>query len=59
MPILDLDVIMKIYNNLPTVCHRTLVFECPCLFAKQYEHRWSDYIKVMEQFQQVEKEIVR
>lgn len=41
------------------MCHLTLVFECPCLFAKQYERNWSDYIKVMKQFQQVEKELVR
>ncbi|VVC30184.1 Hypothetical protein CINCED_3A016076 [Cinara cedri] len=53
----NLEIIVN-FTNLPPICILINIMECPCLFATQYKHRLSDYIDVMNKFQDVEKEIV-
>uniref|UniRef100_A0A2S2PTN2 Phospholipase B1, membrane-associated n=1 Tax=Schizaphis graminum TaxID=13262 RepID=A0A2S2PTN2_SCHGA len=53
----NLEVLLN-FTNLPRICFFTHILECPCLFSTQYKHKLSDYIKVMRQFQEVEKEIM-
>ncbi|KAE9542790.1 hypothetical protein AGLY_002701 [Aphis glycines] len=54
---LNLEILLK-FTNLPTICFFTHIVECPCLYAIQYKDKLSDYIKVMKQFQEVEKELI-
>ncbi|KAL4118890.1 hypothetical protein QTP88_011772 [Uroleucon formosanum] len=53
----SLEILLK-FTNLPKICFWTHILECPCLYAMQYRHKLSDYIKVMKEFQEVEKELV-
>lgn len=53
----SLEILLK-FTNLPTICFFTHIVECPCLYAIQYKDKLSDYIKVMKQFQEVEKELI-
>lgn len=54
----DLEILLS-FTNLPPICFFVHIFECPCLYATQYKSLLPEYIKVMEQFKTVEKEIVR
>jgi len=58
MCFIDLEILLN-FTNLPRICFFTHILECPCLYSMQYKHKLPDYIKVMKQFQEVEKEIVR
>ncbi|CAI6350811.1 unnamed protein product [Macrosiphum euphorbiae] len=53
----NLEILLN-FTNLPRICFFTHILECPCLYSIQYKHKLSDYIKVMKQFQEVEKELV-
>lgn len=54
----DLDILLS-FTNLPPLCSLIHIIECPCLYATQYKHKLQDYIKTMNEFQEVEKRIVR
>lgn len=58
MHVSDLDILLS-FTNLPPLCFITHILECPCLYATQFKNKLPDYIKVMEQFKTIEKEIVR
>lgn len=54
---IDLEILHS-FTNLPRICFFTHILECPCLYSIKYKDKLPDYIKVMKQFQEVEKEIV-
>lgn len=48
------------YINLPTYCTKySFHLECPCLLGYRFRNRRSEYFEVINDFQKVEKEIVR
>ncbi|XP_022166429.1 phospholipase B1, membrane-associated-like isoform X2 [Myzus persicae] len=53
----NLEILLS-FTNLPWICFFTHILECPCLYSTQHQDKLSDYIKVMKQFQEVEKEIM-
>ncbi|XP_050522335.1 phospholipase B1, membrane-associated-like [Daktulosphaira vitifoliae] len=52
----NLELLLKLIDK-PLRCQLINLIECPCLMAMQYRHNLLKYIRVMKEFQKVEKEI--